>query len=261
MMTEPRVRKEPDVGEETAIHTRMLRIGLAEADSRAYWAHATRPIPEAEKVQVAFEERWFGSRTQARVRYLMNNLANRFDVFPGCLEVLSEWNPADIADRTLICHWHVQLSDPLYREFTSSLLATRWLRPEPTIDRTTTVRWVEGTLEGRWSSATSQRMAVGLLATAAEAGLCEQTKTIRTLHYPRVSDHALGYLLYLLRDLRYQGTLKDNPYLQSVGLDGDTWELRVRKLPWLTYRRMSNVHDLDWHFESLTEWGREVFKA
>jgi hypothetical protein len=253
--------KGPGAKEEIAIHTRMLRIGLAESDSQVYWAQGDREIPEGEKVQVAFEERWFGSRTQARVRYLMNNLAARFDAFPGSLEVLARWNPTDIADRTVLCHWHVQLSDPLYREFTSNVLAARWHRPEPTIDRTSTVRWVEQKTEGRWSSATSQRMAVGLLATAAEAGLCEKTKSIRTLSYPRVSDLALGYLLYLLRDLKFEGNLKDNPYLLSVGLDGDLWEQRVRKLPWVDYRRMSDVHDLTWHFDSLSSWGQAVFAS
>ena len=258
-MLKPMVKENPTVGEETSVHTRMLRIGLVEPESRVYWAQAARLIPPAQKIQVAFQERWFGSRTEARVRYLMNNLAARFDAFPASLSVLARWNPTDIVDRTVICHWHVQLSDRLYREFTSTLLADRWQRPEPTIDRSSVVRWVEQKMEGRWSSATSQRMAVGLLATAAEAGLCQPTRNIRTLAYPRVSDHALTYLLYLLRDLKYQGNLSDNPYLRSVGLHGELWEQRVRKLPWLSYRRMSNVQDLEWHFDSLLSWAQEVF--
>lgn len=258
-MLELMAKENLTVGEETSLHTRMLRIGLAEPDSRVYWAQAARFIPPAQKIQVAFEERWFGSRTEARVRYLVNNLAARFDAFPASLSVLARWNPTDIVDRTVICHWHVQLSDPLYREFTSQVLAARWQRPEPTIDRSSVVRWVERKMEGRWSSATSQRMAVGLLATAAEARLCEPTKNIRSLTYPRVSDHALTYLLYLLRDLKYQGNLKDNPYLRSVGLDGELWEQRVRKLPWLSYRRVFDVQDLEWPFDSLLSWGKEVF--
>ena len=59
------------------------------------------------------------------------------------------------------------------------------------------------------------------LATAAEAGLCEKTKNIRSLSYPRISDHALGYFLYLLREVKYEGNLKENPFFLSVGLDGD----------------------------------------
>lgn len=244
--------------EQTEIHTRMLRIGLAEADSRIYWAHAGGLAAE-ELVTAAFEERWFGSRTMARVRYLINNFTYRFNTFPGCLEVLNRWDPTDLADRTLLCHWHVQMSDPLYREFTSSVFSLRRQRPEPTIDRSSTLRWVESITENRWSSSTSQRMATGLMACATEAGLCSSSKTIRALTYPKVSDHALGYLLYLLKDLRYEGNLKDNPYALSVGLEGEQWSQRIRKLPWITYRRMADLHDLKWEFESLEEWARKVF--
>ena len=245
--------------EETDVHTRMLRIGLAEADSRVYWRQAHRQIPQKDLKRVAFEERWFGSRTQARVRYLINNLTYRFDAFPGALETLERWNPTDLADRTLVCHWHVQLSDPLYREFTSAVFDLRRQHPEPTIDRTTAVRWVDTKTRSRWSSSTTQRMATGMLACAADAGLCEPTKAIRKLTFPKVSDHALGYLLYLLKDLNYEGSLKNNPYALSVGLDGEFWSQKVRQLPWLSYRRMADVHDLKWEFKNLTEWGKEVF--
>ncbi len=245
--------------EEAKIHTRMLRIGLAVEDSRAYWQRAGTLDDENDRIHTAFEERWFGSRTMARVRYLVNNFKYRFDAFPDSLPVLHRWNPSDIADRTVICHWHVQLTDPLYREFTSTLFNLRWHRPEPTIDRSSALRWVEEKTDGRWSSSTSQRMATGLLACAADANLCEETKRVRTLSYPRVSDLALSYLLYLLKDVEYEGSLKSNPYALSVGLDGELWEQRVRNLPSVHYRRMADVHDLEWKFESLSHWGKETF--
>ena len=260
-MTEIAVEAETKASEETAIHTRLLRIGLAEEDSRAYWAHADRILPFEERVTVAFQERWFGSRSMARVRYLLRNFQHRFEAFPGALPVLHRWAAEEIADRTLLCHWHVQLSDPLYREFTSSLLEQRRLRPQPNIDRNTAVRWVDDKMEGRWSSSTSQRMASGLLSCATEAGLCEGTKAVRGLNYPRVSGRALGSLLSLLKETASEGTLRDNPYTPPVGLQGEFWEERVRKLPWIEYRRMADLHDLKWEFESLEDWGREVLSA
>ena len=260
-MTPTIVDTTPRGKEETEVHTRMLRIGLAEADARVYWRYADPQMSESDKVKEAFEGRWFGSRTMARVRYLVRNFLYRFDAFPGSLQTLHRWAPTDIADRSVICHWHVQLSDPLYREFTSTFLGMRWARPAPNIDRSAAVRWVEEKTEGRWSSSTSQRMATGLLACAAEAGLCEKTKNTRSLSYPKVSDHALGYLLYLLKSTDYEGNLRENPFTMSVGIDGDLWEDRVRKLPWLDYRRMADVHDLKWHFENLEDWSTEVFTS
>ena len=247
--------------EETALHTRMLRLGLAEDESLTYWAHAARGLTPEQTFEAAFQERWFGGRTMARVRYLVLNLQHRFDAFPEALKTLARWMPTDVADRTVICHWHLQLSDPLYREFTSTVFAQRWQRPTPTIDRTAAVRWVEAKMEGRWSPSTSQRMASGLLSAASEAGLCEPLKPIRTLAFPRVSDQALGYLLYLLRDIEFQGSLQDNPYTQSVGLDGELWQQRVRKLPWVGYSRTGNVHDFKWQFDSLQDWANEVLAS
>lgn len=244
--------------EEVDIHTRMLRIGLAAEDSRAYWEQAGRELPPGDRVRVAFEERWFGSRSMARVKYLVTNFSYRYDAFPEALRLLHRWNPTDLRDRTLLCHWHVQLSDPLYREFTSAVFAQRRIHPEPSIDRTTVVRWVEQKLEGRWSRSTSQRMASGLLGCATEAGLCEGTKAARPLRFPRVSDQALGYLLYLLREVEFEGTLRDNPYMVSVGLDEGLWEQRVRRLPWVRYRRVADVHDLRWEFANLRAWAEVV---
>ncbi len=247
--------------EETAVHTRMLRMGLAEDDSLTYWSHAARGLTAEQTFEAAFQERWFGSRTLARVRYLVLNFQHRFDAFPQALAALNLWSPADVSDRTAICHWHLQLSDPLYREFTSSLFAQRWQRPSPTIDRTAAIRWVEAKMEGRWSASTSQRMASGLLSTCSEAGLCEPLKPIRNLSFPRISDQALGYLLYLLRDVSFQGSLQENPYTQSVGLDGELWQQRVRKLPWLSYSRTGDVQDIKWQYDSLQSWAGEVLAS
>lgn len=244
--------------EATEIHTRMLRLGLGAEDSRAYWENANRQLSEAERAKVAFEERWFGSRTMARVRYLVSNFIHRYDTYPRALQVLHRWNPVDPRERNVLCHWHVQLSDPLYREFTGSILPGRRLHPEPTIDRTTTLRFVDRKVEGRWASSTSQRMAAGLLACACEAGLCEGSSAVRPLRLPRVSDLALGYLLQLLREVEFEGSLRENPYLSSVGIDSVEWEQRLRRMPWVRYARAGNVHDLSFEHASLLEWAEAV---
>lgn len=194
----------------------------------------------------------------ARVRYLISNFAVRFEAYPDALKVLHRWNPADPRERFLLCHWHIQLSDPLYRDFTGSVLPQRRSHPEPTIDRTTTVRFVDRKTESRWAPSTSQRMAAGLMACACEAGLCEGNSSMRALKQPRVSDHALGYLLHLLRGTTIEGSLKDNPYLVSVGIDREEFERRVRRLSWMRYNRMGNVEELEFEYPNLLAWASEV---
>ncbi len=242
--------------EVTEFHTRLLRMGLVAEESRAYWSHVDPEIPQAQRVDMAFSERWFGSRSLNRVRYFVLNLDHRFLAWPQALQALRRWRPEDPATRSLICHWHVQLSDPLYRDFTGTHLAMRRIHPEPTADVDGVVRWLNQRLGDRWAPATTRRMATGLLGTATEAGLCRPGATAtRAVLRPTVPDEALAYLLYLLRGVSVAGTLLDNPYLLSVGLDGEALEPRLRRgLPGLSYRRVGDVREFDWQATSLPAW-------
>jgi len=242
--------------EVTGLHTRLLRMGLVAEESRAYWSQADPEVPQAQRVDTAFSQRWFGSRSLTRVRYFIVNLDYRFMAWPQALQALRRWRPEDPVTRSLICHWHVQLSDPLYREFTGTHLALRRVHPEPTADVDGVVRWLNQSLGDRWAPATTRRMASGLLGAATEAGLCRvASKGPRTVLRPAVPDQALAYLLYLLRGISVEGKLLDNPYLLSVGLDGEALEPRLRRgLPGLGYRRIGDVREFDWEASGLPAW-------
>lgn len=244
--------------ETTQPHTRLLRMGLAEPESREYWRQASRILAPAERGQVAFEERWFGSRSMTRVQYLVQNFHYRFDAFPTALQALHDWNPTDPADRRILCHWHLQLSDPMYRKFTSTHLPERLLHPEPTLDRNSISRWVESYTEHRWAPATTARMVAGLMGVLNEVGYADKTTPLRPLFLPRVSDRALAYLLYLLRETHFQGQLNDNAYLASLALQGQQLESRLPRLPGLSYRKMSNIQELNWQYPDLRSWARSL---
>jgi hypothetical protein len=240
--------------ETTQPHTRLLRMGLAETESREYWRQAARILTPAERTRVAFEERWFGSRSMTRVQYLVQNFLYRFDAFPTALRALHSWNPSDPADRRVLCHWHLQLSDPMYRSFTGTHLPERLHHPEPTLDRNAISRWVESYTENRWAPATTARMVAGLMGVLNEVGYAEKTTPLRPFFIPRVSDQALAYLLYLLRETHYNGQLDDNAYLASLAIQGAQLEARLVQLPGLSYRKMSNVKELSWEYPDLCSW-------
>ncbi len=246
----------PKPAEVTGFHTRLLRMGLVVEESRAYWSQADPQVPQAQRVEQAFSQRWFGSRSLTRVRYLVLNLDYRFLAWPQALQALRRWNPADPATRALVCHWHAQLTDLLYRQFTATHLAMRRAHPEPTADVDGVVRWLNQRLADRWAPATTRRMASGLLGAACEAGLCGAGPTgTRAVLRPAVPDEALAYLLYLLRGTSVEGTLWQNPYLLSVGLEPDALEPRLRRgLPGLGYRRTGDVREFDWEAASLPAW-------
>lgn len=245
--------------EATEIHTGILRLALGVDESRLYWEHVTPSVPPAGRASVAFENRWFGAKSLERVRYLLTSFHARYDAFPSALAVLSGWRAMELATRQVICHWHLQLADPLYRRFSDELLGQRRDLASAQVDRDAVLRWLRNAYPDRWAEATLVQFASKLLSAALEAGLVSR-RDPRTLHYPKVTDLALAYLLYLLRETRFAGTLTDNPYLRSVGLDQDVLLSRARELPGLRIRAMLHLHEVDWAFPDLLTWAGEVLR-
>lgn len=212
--------------EVTAVHTRLLKCALEVEDARAYWSHAGDAKPVT--AQRAFDEYWFGARSLSRIEVLLTNMRARFDAFPGAFLALSRWCRMAPDTRRLVCHWHLQLADPLYRLFTGCFLRERREREPREITRSVVVSWVGAQDRGRWTMATRIQFASKLLSAAFSAGLIASNRDPRPLAIPRVPDDALEYLMYVLREVSFEGTLLDNHYVASVGLV----EL-ISRLAWL----------------------------
>lgn len=240
--------------EATEVHTHILRLALGVEDSRSYWEHVDPTVPAAERALLAFEQRWFGSKSLERVRVLLSYFASRYDAFPEALAVLRRWRSMDASTRQVICHWHLQLSDPLYRRFSGKFLVERRALRDPKIDRDVVLRWVKNEFPDRWSAATCVQFASKLLSAASEAGVVSPRRDPRALLMPKVPDLALAYLLYLLRGVRFAGTLTENPYLASVGLTEGFLEQRLRALPGIQFRRMAHLTEFEWESETLGAW-------
>lgn len=236
------------------LHTRLLKCDLVLDASRAYWQHrdATAQPPAAAQV---FEGGWFGAKSLARIKVLLTNLRARFDAFPEALAVLHRWQgmPPDV--RAHICHWHLQLVDPLYRRFTAEYLPLR-RRLDATVSREQVVRFVGEQGHARWTMPTRIQFASKLTSCAHHAGLIGKGRTTRPVTLPRVDPLALGYLLYLLRGVSHPGAPLGNPYLASVGLTGGALHDRLRRVPGLTFRAQAGVVDLGWDHPDLATWAQ-----
>jgi len=240
--------------EVTETHTRLLRVSLAAEESRAYWERRRLDMPKPELATLAFEERWFGNKSMDRVKRLLSEFDHRYDRYPVALAILTKWQPTDPVTRQNLCHWHLQLADPTYRRFTGEYLEQRRYQKTAAVDRDIVTRWVVASIGSDWAPATSQRMATGLLTAAAAGGLCARGTGSRALSYPQISDEALTYWLYFLRQLEFEGTLMENPYLASVGLSEGFLEQRLRKLPDISFNRMAELHDFGWAYPDLKTW-------
>ena len=241
-------------------HCRLMKCGLEIEHSRAYWQRvgANGAVPTARR---AFEEYWFGARSMARAEMLMAHLRTRYDAYPPALQVLKQWQNMAPDVRRLVCHWHLQLADPLYRAFTGQYLVGRHDETRTEVTRTLVVTWVEEQAPGRWRMPTKLKFASKLLSSAQSAGLVASGRDPRALLYPRVGDEALTYLMYLLREVEFAGTLLDNPYVASVGLRGSALEQRLRGLTAMRFLRQGDLLEFGWCYGSLTQWASATVLA
>jgi hypothetical protein len=240
--------------EATEIHSRLIKCPLLIAESHAYWQRVKPGDPRPDP-QVVFEDYWFGAKSLPWVKELLLNLHIRFGEFPAALAVLRSWNSMTPGTRAIICHWHLQLTDSLYRRFSGEFLVARRAAARPELHRKTVISWVAKNGRSSWTMATRKQMATRLLSVALSAGLISKRRDPRDLVFPRVDDAALEYLLNLLRIVTFAGTLLDNPYLRSVGLEGQVLESRLRKLPSIKFHRVADVVEFDWQHRSLSAWG------
>ncbi len=244
--------------EETEVHTRILRLALGVDEARAYWAHVDPAVPPGPRALQAFEQRWFGAKTLHRVKTLLPYLATRYDAFPEALDVLRHWRDMEPATRQVICHWHAQLSDPIYRRFTGELLIERRTQADPRVDRPAVARWVRQAFPGRWTETTVVQFASKLLSAGSEAGLVSPKRDPRALLFPKVPDLAIAYLMYLLRSVKHEGTMTENAYVASVGLGDGFLEQRLKTIPAVTLRRMGPLVEIEWAYPTLTAWAEAL---
>lgn len=238
--------------ETTDPHSRIMKCALELEEARAYWQHTDGSVEVTP--QQAFDEFWFGARSLARVKVLLLNFRARFDAFPPSLSVLHRWPDMSPDTRRLIGHWHLQLADPLYRSFTGDYLVERRDRGRPEVTRDLVTAWVGEEGPERWTMSTRIQFASKLLSAAHAAGLVSKTRDPRPLTYPRVTDEALEYLVYLLRGVAIADSIVDNPYLRSVGLDATFAEQRLGALPSLRFQRQGDLVDFGWRYPSLGAW-------
>jgi len=247
--------------EATTWHSRILRVTLSVEESAVFWQRAGPDETSAQLNVRAFEERWYGSRSEERVRKLHEDFAARY-TYPGAREALARWSSAGmpVEAQRIVAHWHLQLADPLYRLFTGTWLVERRGTGHATVDRDVVGRWLQDTLAGDYSAATRQMFAGKLLTAAGQAGLLTGGTT-RALQFPTCPLEPLGYLLYLLRNVSIEGTSLDNPYLRSLEMVGPRLEARLvegQLAGWWRYARMGELVEFRWTWPDVVAWRQEA---
>jgi len=241
--------------EATVAHTRILRTTLATDDCYAYWQKVDTRIPPSQRARVAFEERWFGLKSDARVRTLMGDMLERFDAFPEALQLLHELRTLPAALRPWICHVHTALADPIYRQFAGAFLPERRALGYANVDREQVARWVNELYPERWAGATASKFGSNLLAAAFEAGLLTERRDPRPLTPVVAPELGIAYTLYLLREVTIEGSLTDNLYLRGMGVTGDSFRFIAGRMPGVRFAELGGVAELTFSEPNLLAWG------
>lgn len=242
----------PDHAEANELSARLTKCGIEIDECRAWWTHADRT--GSASLQEMFDGYWFGAKSLLRIEVLARSLRLRFDTYPAALRTLNRWPHMQPETRSLICHWHLQLADPLYRAFAGTFLPSRRLMPASDVTRAMVVDWVGRQTGDTWRLPTRTQFATNALSAACAAGIVVGKRDPRTVTTPPVPSEALGYLLYLLRGVRIEGSLLDNPYLASVGLTESALDDRLRTLPGVGFRRQGDLAGFEWAFGDLESW-------
>lgn len=236
-------------------HTRILRVMLAAEDSLAYWRAPFTPGTLAERLQAAFEGHWFGSKSEARVKTLLGDMALRFDAFPAALTALRLWQPPREVTQW-ICHFHIQLADPIYRRFSGEYLPARRGQGYANVDRESVARWIQETWPGRWAPVTAMKFGGNMLATAFEAGLVKERRDPRHLVWPHPPVQAVEYLLYLLREVSIAAPILHSPYIRAIAPDAEDSTELLRPLQAVGINGFGDARSFRWSYPDLLSWAQ-----
>ncbi len=239
--------------ESTKEHTHILRVMLAVEDCVAYWRAPSEDFSRKKRGLAAFHGHWFGTKSEARVKTLMGDMALRFDAFPLGLAAIRTWQPPQTLAPWL-CHFHTQLADPIYRKFTGEYLPKRINQGYANVDREAVARWVQDEWPGRWSASTCIKFGANMLSAASDAGLLKDKRDPRKLSRPRVPQLALEYLLYLLKDTAIEGGIMESAYIRSVAPDSETQRDAFRGLVNVRLEAHGEVQNFEWSYPDLATW-------
>ncbi|MEL7334681.1 MAG: hypothetical protein AAFN70_00515, partial [Planctomycetota bacterium] len=89
---------------------------------------------------------------------------------------------------------------------------------------------------------------------AMTVGLLESNRDPRSIAFPQVSDTVIAYLMFLLRQIEFSGSLLKNPYVASLGFDLETLVARLRMIPSLGFNRQGDLLHFGWRYEDLMRW-------
>jgi len=246
--------------------TTMMKVGARLEESRSYLNFVNFEDSLKKQKEKAWNEQWFGFLPEQILETVVFALYQRFGQFPLIVKVLKTWidKGLDNHDFKLLCHFHIQLTEPYYRWATGQYFYQRYNEGFDDIPSNILGKQLEKAFgkEKDLSSQSYQRLARGILSTARDTGILKG-KAEKFFAHPLVSIEFLGYLVYALYHFKFPfGEFVTSPYIQSVIKD----EAQLRRL--LTDGQRKNWWEFNWDhglfslypkFSDIQQWYEEAF--
>ena len=243
----------------TKEHTTMIRMAARINESKIYVQNYSESSTQTELKKAAWDESWFGFLGDSIFAVLISGLYNRFGQFPKLISVLKEWINAEMEhyDFNLVCHLHIQLTDPYYRWLTGEYLPERLDAGLGSFNADLIQPNFVAYSTKELKANTFRRLLSNLLSSAVECGLLSG-KAQRQFETPIVSTKFFGYLVYTLQEFNFpMSDLRESPYIKSICND----QAKLKRLliegqykGWWEFNWDMNMFTLIPQYENISLW-------
>jgi hypothetical protein len=240
-------------------HLTMVNLPARIRETKAYIQNYSEKMTRSELKKIAWDEAWFGFLGDRIFSVLISGLYNRFGQFPKLISVLKDWidNGIEHYDFNLVCHLHIQLTDPYYRWLTGEYLPERLGAGLGSFNAEIIQPDFISYSTKELKANTFRRLLSNLLRSAVECGLLSG-KEHRHFETPIVSTRFFGYLVYTLQEFNFpMSDLCDSPYIKSIC--GEPEKLKRLLLEgqykgWWEFNWDMNMFTLTPQYENISLW-------
>lgn len=192
----------------TDYHFHLLKVNALIPETRTFVARCAE-THEAISVDTAIRERWFGNRSDARVKNFLQVFNLRYRKYHKVFNLLLRYHQRlTLADWQVVVLVHLLVSDPFFRWFVTEFIAKMPIKSP--VSTQSVFRSLNAIMPDHIRSNTRETYAMKLITAAKAVGLINGNEDNQTAHVG-LSLLSLYYLLYFLESIN----MDPGDFLQS----------------------------------------------
>lgn len=251
-----KVEKEPS--------TLIMKVGARLDETRIFLRNVDLLDDLKLQKEKVWNEQWFGFLSEEMTERLVYANYQRFTQFPDLIQVIKNWMNKGLEnhDFKLICHFHIQLSDPFYRWATGDYFYERYKDGFDDISSPILTKKLEEQFKNLKTLTTQSynRISRGILSSARDTGILKG-KADKSFNTPLVSIEFLGYVIYSLQKFDFPfSELPNSPYIKSILKDESQFKrllVEGQRKNWWEFNWDQGLFTLYPKFDGIEKWYEE----